>query len=333
MEDEALPGQAAEAEAPPGDQPGDALNVTAQATFEADHASELASDFSNIDALIEQARAAALAEAGEDAGETAAAPARPEAAPTPEPAQAETPPSTEKPAEPDYAAILADLAAKGYKVEAPPPPADPYETLVKELADELGTDEAYAETRRKALQFVPAEPASYDAESVARHEALVRERNEAAATLQRFDSARRLHARALAYARNRALADVGQAFSALPETYQLSPERARRVTEPQSATDAVAAVVEQVTERLEAAHAAKLAERERYWQGEVARARADRAASAVQQLGRAPQPASAPGGRPAGADPFAGLFDTRGGVSDDVIERAKRGELANLVLE
>ena len=200
------------------------------------------------------------------------------------------------------------------------------------MSTELGTNEAYAEVRQKALQYVPAEPAAYDADSVARHEALVRERNEAAATLERFDQARRLHTKALTFARDRALADVGRSFSALPETYQLSPERAQRVLEPQSATDAVAAVVETVTERLNADWQAKYEALEKRMTGEVARARADRTAENVQRMGRAPQPAAGPGGTPARGAPIWAVDPKTGLPTEESIQRAIRGDYEHVDL-
>lgn len=298
-------------------------------TVEPDVATELADDYANIDALIEQARQAAMAEVTEEPAPAEAATTVADAAPAPE---AATPAEHPKTAEPDYAALLADLQAKGYKVEAPAPPPDPYESLMSDLQAERGTDEAYAEAKQKALQFVPAEPAAYDAASVKAHEELVKERNEAAAKLQEYDRARRISDRSRAWARDWALGQVGQSFAQLPETYQLAPERAKRVTDPQSATDAVAAVVETVTERVNADWQQRYDARERYWQGEVARAKADASADGLARLGRAPQPNAPAGGKPANG-PFSALFaDPKGMPPDDVIDRAKKGEFAGLDL-
>ncbi len=314
--EETTTAQAIEPEAPPGDtQP-----VVAVAPFEADHASELRDDYSNLDAIIEAARAAAEADTGDEPDVVTAAE-------TPPPTVPVEPPVVPKPSEPDYAAILADLQAKGYKVEAPAPPPDPYQQLVADLVTERGTDQEYAEVRRQATVKLAAEPTAYDAESVSQHETAVRARNEASDKLERMDQARRITDQAIRFGRDRALGEIGSAFSALPETYQLSPVRAQRVTAPQSATDAIAAIVEQVSERYEA----KLAEREKHWQGEVARASSDRSAAAVERMGRAPQATSVPGGKPA-TGPFSTLLDQQGRVTDDVIERAKRGELAGLNL-
>ena len=317
-EAEAPPGAAA---APPADDPP------------VDLAAAVADDQSDIDRWIEDARAAVLAEA-ESAEQAEATAETPAAAPSTEPPKPAETPAAEAPrsqTDIDYERVVAEMVARGYKVEPPQPAPDPYHQLLAELVADRGTDEEYAAVKAKALAYVPAEPASYDAESVAAHEAAVRERNEAASKLQAYDLGRRVTDRALRFARDRTLGDLGAAFAALPATYDLPPERASRVTSPQTVTDAVSAIVETVTERLEAAHAAKLAERETYWQGEVARAKTDRSAENLRRMGSAPQATAVPGARATG-DPFAGLFDPKSGVSDDVIERAKRGELAGIDL-
>lgn len=329
--DEETTGQAAAPEAPPGDT-GAVVATADPPSFEADYVAELSAADGDIDAMLEAARKAVMAEADAveetpadppSGGTTAAAADVPVS-------DAAAPPPAEKTAEPDYAAIAAELAQRGYKVEAPAPPPDPYQQLIGELTSERGSDEQYAEARQQALAYVPAEPAAYDADSVSRHEAAIKQRNEAAARLQGYDQARRITDQAIRFGRDRALGQLGAAFAALPETYSLPAEHARRVTEPQSPTDAVAAIVETVTERINADWQAKYAALQTRMEGEVARARTGRLVGDVRAMGRAPQPATAPGGKP--ASPFSDLFASDGMPDDAMIERAKRGELTGLDL-
>jgi hypothetical protein len=334
MEDETTGQAVAEPEAPPGDT-GAAVAVADTApspAAEAEQAVELKDDYSNFDewAAADAARINAEA-AAEDSGE--APPATDEA---PQPVEAAAPPPTSEPTPPpaqtDYERVVAEMVAKGYKVEPPAPPPDPYQQLLAELVAERGTDEEYASVKQAALAYVPAEPPTYDSESVAAHEAAVKARNEAAAKLQAYDQGRRITDRSLRFARDRALGDLGAAFSALPQTYDLPPERAARVTTPQTVTDAVSAIVETVTERLNAAKDAEIAALTKKFEGEVARAKSDRSAAAVERMGRAPQATSEPGGRQAGPGP---LYETIPGTdlpTEAAIQRMIRGDFASVDL-
>ena len=349
MEDE-ITGSVATPEAPPGDAGTDTAAASAAAdspaaeSFEPNHAVELKDDLSNIDEWIRADAARINAEAATSDTDTPAVaeqPAAPEAATEPAPAveqpkvaAAPAPPAPQQQtqAEIDEASALAALQAKGYKVEAPAPPPDPYAALTARLAPFVGTAEEYAQTKAAALVPLPPEPTAFDAESIAAHEAAVKARNEAAAKLQRFDDARQTTDVAREWARQKVLGELGSALDGLPQTYALPPEKASRVTTPTTMTDAVAAVVETVTDRLNAEWQAKLDAETRKWQGEVARAKADRSVAAHREMGAAPQPSSGPGGRKAGP---ASIWETVPGTNlptEAAIQAAIRGDFASIDL-
>lgn len=325
-------------EAPPGDDT--AVAVAAEAppppteTASAPDNPGAMPDPSDADAMatwLDASEAFINARAAQDTPEPTP---EPPATTAPEPAAAAPSSASEPPPPPptpDYAAIAADLAAKGYKVEAPAPPPDPYQQLVADLVSERGTDEEYAQVRHAATVRLPAEPAAYDADSVSAHEAAVAARNAASDRLDRMDQARRITDRAIRFGRERSLGEIGAAFNAMPETYQLTPERAGRVVNPQSASDAVAAIVEQVTDRLNASWQAKLAAEAKIWEGKVAQARSDRSAAAVQRMGRAPQATSTPGGQPAPGAPIWAV-DQHGLPTEESIQRAIRGDFERVSL-
>src|SRR5688500_13193182 len=192
MEDETT-GQAAPPEAPPEASPGEtgaeaAADAAPPPSSEADIAVELKDDYSNFDewAASDAARINAEA-AAEDAASSEQPPAETASAPS-EPTETATggstpgspapSPETPSPDQLDYERVVAEMVAKGYKVEPPAPPPDPYQQLLAELVAERGTDEEYTAVKQAALAFVPAEPVAYDSESVAAHEAAVKARNE-----------------------------------------------------------------------------------------------------------------------------------------------------------
>ncbi len=326
-------GLAAEPEAPPG---ADAAVAEASATeFVPDHAAELKDDFSNVDDLIAQYRAAAEAEVADDepAPEVVATTETP--APAPE-TTASKPAEETPPGEPDPAVVAEYLKQKGFEVKAPAPAPTPFEALTSQFAPLTGTPEQYAEAKAKALAPLPPLPdetltdqSQYDAQRVAYTNA-INERNQAASQLRQFDLARQAADIAVPWAEQRQMGQLGSALSELPAKYGLNPEQAKRVTTPIAMTDAVAAVAEAVEARKDAEWQAKLDARETYWKGQVARAGADKSAENLRRMGAAPQATSAPGAKV--TDPFLALFSERGMPSDADIERAKRGELANIDL-
>lgn len=343
--------QAAEPEAPPGDGGGypapDTGAVTAAeqppaAEFQPDHAVELKDDLSNIDEWIraDAERINAEAAAAESTGESVAAdPTATESEPAPAaaPVSAEAPKPTAAPpaqtqAEIDEAAALAALQAKGYKVEAPPPPPDPYAALTQQLAPYVGTPEEYAQVKAAALASVPAEPPAYDPDTLAAHEAAVKARNDAAARLQQMDAAREITDVSRQWARQRVLGELGSALETLPQQYGLPADKAARVTAPTTMTDAVAAVVEAVTDRLNADWQAKLDAEVKRLTGEVARAKADSSMAAHRQMGSAPQPSSGPGGRKAGPIDLYEVDPRTGLPTEAAIQAMIRGDFASIDL-
>lgn len=305
-----------EIEAPPAEE-----NAAVSVDVEEERPLELDSSFSNIDQMIEEARVAAEAPSPDDEP-VAVADAMTET-PAPETATAEAP------APDDYSKTIADLQERGYKVEAPTPPPDPFETLRNDLAPYVG-NERYEELKAVAFQSVPAEPPAYDADSIAAHEKLVNERNAAAAELRQMDVNRQIHGKSYAWARQQVLGDLSNELAGIPQKYAgVDPAR---VTAPKSMADAVDAVAEAVTTRLNTEWQAKYDQRERFWAGKVKQAEADQSVARHRAIGGAPAATTVPGGRVAGS-PLSGLFSEKGLPSDDVIERAKRGELATLDLD
>ncbi len=325
-----------EPEAPPGD--AAVADAVPTGDFVPDHAGELKADFSNVDDLIAQFRAAAEAEVGTETTDaepptevvaTTETPA-PAAEAAPKPAEA-TPPE-----QPDPAIVAEYLKSQGFKVEPPAPAPTPFEALTSQFAPLTGTNEQYSEAKAKALAPLPPMPdetltdqALYDQQRQA-YLAAVNERNQAAAQVNRYDLARQAADIAIPWAEQRQMGQLGSALSELPAKYDLTPEQARRVTQPTAMTDVVAAVAEAVQAKTAAEWQAKLDARETYWKGQVARAGADKNAENLRRMGAAPQAAPAPGAKV--ADPFMALFSERGMPSDAVIERALRGELANIDL-
>lgn len=324
--DEELQAAAAAAEAVADAPPGDAVVDADEQAAGLGPAEPL-----DLDAMIEQARAAAEAETDDAAGDaadppttgqdavTVAAPGS-EAAPTP---AVDPAPST------DYTKLIADLTERGFKVEPPAPPPDPFAELRNELAPFVGS-ERYEQLKAIALQELPAEPPSYDAATVEAHEAKVREVNAAKAELRQMDVNRRIHGTSYAWARQQLLNDAGAELAALPEKYAGTDPS--RVQNPKSLTDAVDAVAEAVTSRLNAEWQAKYDARERYWAGKVRQAETDQSVARHRAVGSAPAATSVPGGRAAAVGPLSGLFDGKGMLTDAAIERAMRGELATLDL-
>jgi hypothetical protein len=238
-----------------------------------------------------------------ETGQTAAAPVSADAPKPSEPAPSE---------QPDPAIVAEYLKQQGYKVEAPPPPPTPFQELNERLDPLVGTPELYADVKAKALADLPPLPdetltdnALYEAQKTA-YQTAVAEKRQATEQLRSYDAAREVTGLARAWAEQRQNGILGSALSGLPAQYGLDAARAQRVTQPTAMTDAVAAVVEAVTERLTAEHSAKLAERETYWKGQVAKAGADKSAANLQQMGRAPQAGSVQGGRIATPGPAWG---------------------------
>lgn len=297
-------------------------------SFEARPDLELASDWSNIDQMIEEARAAAEAPAATEEDLKVNGELAPDAGnEVPPPGQSITAAATD--IAPDPTKTVEELRALGYTVEAPAPPPDPFETLRADLAPYVG-NERYEQLKAVAFQPIPAEPPAYDAESVAAHEKLVSERNAAAAELRQMDVNRQIHGKSYAWARQQVLGELSNELSGLPQKYAgVDPAR---VLTPRSMADAVDAVAEAVTARLNAEWQAKYDQREKFWAGKVKQAEADSSLSRHRAIAGAPAATSVPGGRVAPSSPLSGLFGEKGLPSDDVIERAKRGELASLDL-
>lgn len=318
---------AAEPEAPPGDAaavetpvavaeaPAPSIDVTTLPDFNDPAATEawIAASTAATNAQVEETVVeAADPTATEPVAETAAAPA---SAPADEP----------KPvAQPDYAAILADLQAKGFKVEPPAPPPDPYEALTAQLAPHVGTPEAYAAA--KTLALTPIEDTDPDwIEKAAARDA-------AAAQVRAFDQSRQVTDVAQSWARQRVMGELGSALELVPTKYALDPARARRVLQPTAMTDAIDAVAEAVTARANAEWQAKYDARERYWEGKVKQAGTDRTAENVRRMGAAPQPGAASGARPAGPGPIWDADPTTGLPSEAWIQKAIHGQLAGVDL-
>lgn len=340
MEEEAT-GQAAAPEAPPGE--AEAPAPEASAAPPPIDPTQLP-DFADSDATeawIAAATAAtnAQAEAGEPAAEadppseTTAEESLPRGpSPAAEPAaaarSADAAPGEAKADEPDPASVAEYLKSKGYKIEAPAPPPDPAQQLLAEVVEFAGTDEQYAAARAAADADIPPPPSDTDPawqqKYDERNEAISK-RDAALADVRRMNTARTISAKAARIEWDRAMGRLGQAWATLPETYGLSPERAKRVTEPANATDAVAAIVEQVS----ATYEAKLAAQEKHWRGEVARAKGDRSAENVRRMGAAPQPAASTGGRAAMPAPAWGNTP----LPDEAwIQKAIAGDLAGVDL-
>lgn len=314
--------------------------ATAGPTLGEDGLPELAPDFSNVDQWLAaaearinadaaQAEAAAATEDGvtdavptaTGAAEATAAAPRSDAAP--EPAQAT-----------DYTKLVADLQARGFKVEPPAPPPDPFAELRNELAPYVG-NERYEQLKAVALQELPAEPPAYDSATVEAHEAKVREVNAAKAELRQMDVNRRIHGSSYAWARQQVLNDAGAELASTADKYGADPARVGAAgTPPKSVIDAVDAVAEAVERRVASEWQAKYDAREKFWQGKVRQAQADASVDRHRAIGTAPQASPPPGGG-AASRPGASLFDLdpRTGLPTEAsIQRAIRGEFAHVDL-
>lgn len=336
MEDETQAAAAAVAEQ---DAPADDIAAAAAEPAAQDGLPPLADDLSNVDAWLAASEAAINAEAAssepapaDDADPTATGGAVADA-PSSAPAVADA----AKPAEPatDYTKLVADLQARGFKVEPPAPPPDPFAELRNELAPYVG-NERYEQLKQVALQELPAEPPSYDAATLEAHEAKVREVNAAKAELRQMDVNRRIHGTSYAWARQQVLADAGAELSGMADKYGADPARVGAVPgqAPRSVADAVDAVAEAVASRVASEWQAKYDARERYWQGKVRQAQTDASVDRHRAIGTAPSASPPPGG---GAPSRAGasLFDIdpRTGLPTEAsIQRAIRGEFAHVDL-
>lgn len=294
---------------------------------------ELAPDYSNIDQWLVAAEAAINAEAAQTeaaAAEDGTADAVPPITGADE-ATAAAPRSESAPEAPatDYTKVVADLQARGFKVEPPAPPPDPFAQLREELAPYVG-NERYEQLKTVALQELPPEPASYDTATVEAHEAKVREVNAAKAELRQMDVNRRIHGSSYAWARQQVLNDAGAELAGMADKYGADPTR---VQTPKSVADAVDAVAEAVEKRVASEWQAKYDARERYWQGKVKQAQADASVDRHRAIGTAPSASPPPGGgtsvRPASLfdiDPRTNL------PTEASIQRAIRGEFAHVDL-
>lgn len=310
----------------------DEQTTTAQAVGQ-DGLPELAPDLSNVDAWLAASEAAINAEAARSESAVASDPtdtaASPEAAAVPSSGPAvDAPPAAEQPA-PDYTRMVADLQARGFKVEPPAPPPDPFAELRNELAPYVG-NERYEQLQAVALQELPAEPAAYDAATVEAHEAKVREVNAAKAELKQMAVNRKIHGASYAWARQQVLADAGAELGGMADKYGADPAR---VQSPKSVADAVDAVAEAVASRKDAEWQAKYDARERYWAGKVKQAQADASVDRHRAIGTAPAASPPPGGA-APIRPGASLFelDSRGLPTEASIQRAIRGDFAHVDL-
>lgn len=318
---------AAEPEAPPGDAaavetpvavaeaPAPSIDVTTLPNFDDPAATEawIAASTAATNAQAEAEETVAEAPPPETTAEVVETAAAPLSEPEPKPAE-----------QPDYAAILADLQAKGFKVEPPAPPPDPYEALTAQLAPHVGTAEAYAAA--KTLALTPVEDTDPEwGEKVAARDA-------AAAQVRAFDQSRQVTDLAQSWAQKRVMGQLGSALELVPTKYGLDPARAQRVLQPTAMTDAIDAVAEAVTARTNAEWQAKYDARERYWEGKVKQAGTDRTAENVRRMGAAPQPGAASGARPAGPGPIWEADPTTGLPSEAWIQKAIHGQLAGVDL-
>ncbi len=344
-ETQAITAAPVEAQAAPVDDASD-IAATEQAQPEApavgaDGGPVMAPDWSNADEVIayrvklaneEAARLEAEAPVETDPSATAtdeqpaaaAQPSAPGAEAAPKPMQAQQ----------DYTALIADLQARGFKVEPPAPPPDPFAELRNELAPYVG-DERYEQLKQVALKPVPPEPAAYDQASLDAHEALVREVNDAKAELRQMDVNRRIHGASYAWARQKLLNDAGAELSGLAERYPgVDPARVGAVPgqPPKSLSDAVDAVAEAVAAKLNADWQQKYEQRERYWQGKVRQAESDASVARHRALGGAPAATSVPGGRAASPGRLQIPIGPNGIADPAWIQAAIDGKFANLDL-
>lgn len=314
-------------DAPPVD--ADAVVAEQASAVGPDGLPALADDFSNAEEWLRASEAAinAAAAQGEQDAESAADPTA--TAASPEPAAVPSSAPEQAQAQPDFSKLIEDLQARGFKVEPPAPPPDPFEQLRQELAPFVG-QERYEELKAVALKPVPAEPAAYDQATVEAHEALVREVNDAKAALAQMDEHRRVHATSYAWARQKVLADAGAELAGMADKY--GADRGR-VSQPRSVEDAVDAVAEAVAARKDAEWQAKYDAREKFWQGKVRQAQADASVSRHRDIATAPSPSVPGGAAPASAGRLLFELDPRTGLpTEAAIQRAIRGEFAHVDL-
>lgn len=319
MEEE-ITGQAAP-EAPPGDGAAEVAAPVAEAPPAEAAPIDVTQlpDFSDpeaTEAWITAAMNAPVAEDGETVAEAADPTATGEGSDTATAPHSEPATETPLPAQPDYQAIIADLQARGFKVEAPAPPPDPYSALTAELAPLVGTPEEYAQA--KALALTPIEDNDPDWNDK------VTARDAAAARVKQFDQARQTTDLSKRWARQAVLGEIGASLDPVPGKYGLSPEQAARVVTPTALTDAIDAVAEAVNTSWQAKYDA----RERYWQGEVKRASTDRTAENVRRMGAAPQA----GGRQGAPAPPGPVWGNSALPDEAWIQKAISGQLGGVDL-
>lgn len=321
--------------AAPDDTPVVAADTAAPPTGD-DGLPELAPDFSNVEQWIAASEARINAEAAAapaDAPAVEAVDADPTATGA---ATADAPssaPAVEAAPSADYTKIVADLQARGFKVEPPAPPPDPFAQLREELAPYVG-NERYEQLKAIALQELPAEPPAYDSATVESHEAKVREVNAAKAELRQMDVNRRIHGSSYAWARQQVLNDAGAELASTADKYGADPARVGAAgTPPKSVLDAVDAVAEAVATRKDAEWQAKYEVRERYWQGKVRQAQADASVDRHRAIGTAPSASPPPGAGAPARPSFLFDIDPRTNLPTEAsIQRAIRGEFAHVDL-
>lgn len=326
---------AAAPEAPPGDGTAEAPPAPVAEAQPAAAAPIDVTQLPNFDdpaateAWIAASTAATNAQA--EGGETVVEAADP--TPTAEAATIAAAPRSEsaEQAQPDYQAVIADLQARGFKVEAPAPPPDPYSALTAELAPIVGTPEAYAQAKAKATAPLPALPADSDPDwqdKMDAHQAAIAERNAASTQLHQFDAARQTTDLSKRWARQAVLGEIGASLDPIPGKYGLNPEQAARVVTPTALTDAIDAVADAVN----ASWQAKYDAREKYWEGRVKQAGTDRTAENVRRMGTAPQVGGRQGA-PAGPGPVWDADPKNPSLPSEAwIQKAISGQLSGIDL-